>query len=146
MEQVTHRYTFGKAEKLCNKKLIDKLFSEGRSFYQRPIKVLFLNTELTTGFPVKVLITVPKKYIREATDRNRIKRLLREAYRKHKHILNGYLISLGEGRIVAFIYTGREMAEYGIIEALMIKSLERIVNMGKEQETLNTSSPESLIK
>ncbi len=126
MENARERFTFRKAEKLCHKKLIEQLFSEGRSLYVRPIKILALKTVPDPAAPIKVLISVPKKYIRHAVDRNRIKRLLREAYRKNKRILISCLPEQNEGRLLAFVYTSREISDYKLIEACIIQGLENL--------------------
>ncbi|MCU0334472.1 MAG: ribonuclease P protein component, partial [Chitinophagaceae bacterium] len=87
------RHTLGKAEKLKSRKLIDQLFAQGRSFTAFPVKVVYLaapapptpdHQHLT---PVQVGVTASTRHFKHATDRNRIKRLLREAYRLQKHEL-----------------------------------------------------------
>ena len=132
MEQPAIRYTFGKTEKLCNQKLIEKLFDEGTSFFIRPIKVLFLKTDSKMPVPVQLLITVPKKYLRHATDRNRLKRLFRESYRKQKQILFDYLNDEDEGCLIAFIYTGRDLIEYSQMEGIILRALQQLIQMDKK--------------
>lgn len=79
--------TFTKAERLNSKLTIDKLFAGGNaSTVAFPLRIVYMKVE-NTDLPVSVLISVPKKRFRHATDRNRMKRLVREAYRTNKHIL-----------------------------------------------------------
>ncbi len=132
MEQPAIRFTFGKNEKLCNQKLIEKLFDEGTSLFIRPIKVMFLKTDSNMPVPVQLLITVPKKFIRHATERNRLKRLFREAYRKRKQVLFEYLVEKHEGCLIAFIYTGRELIEYSQMEGIILLALQQIIKMDEK--------------
>ena len=79
--------SFKKEERLLSKKIIDLLFEKGVSFVNNPVRTIWLEAELKTNSPVQVLIAVPKKNVAKAVDRNTIKRRMREAYRKHKHLL-----------------------------------------------------------
>jgi ribonuclease P protein component len=126
MEPSFSRQFFRKEEKLCSKTAIEKLFNEGNSFYISPIKVLFLSTPTQTSEKVKILISVPKKYIRNAVDRNRIKRLLREAYRKNKYILQNWQHAQSEVSL-AFIFTARQPIVYKEIETTVVKILQRLL-------------------
>jgi len=81
------KHTFGKQEKLKSRKLIGKLFEEGKSVKKFPIRLIYLQTEHTSDFPMQASFSVPKRNFKKAVDRNRIKRLLREAYRLEKQVL-----------------------------------------------------------
>lgn len=83
------RYTLNKSERLCSKKLIERLFAGGnKSFPSFPLRVVYmtLDTEETIA-DASILISVPKKRFKHAVKRNLVKRQVREAYRHHKHIL-----------------------------------------------------------
>ncbi len=73
--------TLGKIERLKSKKLIKKLFEEGVSIKNFPFRLVYINTEKP---PVKSSFSVPKRNFKKAVDRNRIKRLIKEAYRLEK--------------------------------------------------------------
>jgi ribonuclease P protein component len=74
--------SFGKSERLSGQKLIDTLFSDGKSYVVPPFRIVWFKYEITGVFPVRLLISVSKKKIKKAVDRNLIKRRIREAYRK----------------------------------------------------------------
>ena len=81
------RYTFGKEEKLKSKKLIEQLFAEGKSVTVYPIKLIYLKVDHQGNYPVKAAVSASKRKIKKAIGRNKIKRLLRECYRKHKYLV-----------------------------------------------------------
>ena len=80
---------FSKAERLCSKKLIERLFGgEGKSFPAFPLRVVYMPlSEEEVAADVSILVSVPKKRFKRAVKRNRVKRQVREAYRRNKHIL-----------------------------------------------------------
>ena len=100
--------TFRKAEKLCSQKDIDRIFSEGKSLFMSTFRLLYLETEANEKPPVKVLIAVPKKKLKLAVHRNRMKRLIREAYRVSKHKLIEAVVRSGYHFDIAFVFTGNK--------------------------------------
>ena len=120
-------FTFHKAERLSHRKQIDNLFNEGLSFNLPSFKVFYLTEDSRTDVPVKVLMTVSKRKFKRAVDRNRIRRLMREAYRLHKHILIDRLLALPGGIHIALIYVGdRQDIGFEETEQQMIRCLERL--------------------
>ena len=85
---ISGNLTFGKQEKLCAKRAIDRLFVGGnsRSVVAFPIRLVYVPVEREQDESLlKVLVTVSKKHFKHAVDRNRTKRLLREAWRLHRN-------------------------------------------------------------
>ena len=103
------RYTFSKAERLCSKKLIERLFSGGnKSFPAFPLRVVYMSLSADESeADVSILISVPKKRFKHAVDRNRVKRQVREAYRLNKHILLDALHAqeTPQKMVLAWLYT-----------------------------------------
>lgn len=79
------RNTFPKEEHLFGQSAVDTLFRKGKTFLAFPVKVTYMVT--TDDIPVRCMVVAPKKKFKHAVDRNRVKRQLREVYRKNKHAL-----------------------------------------------------------
>lgn len=112
---------FPKKEKLKSKPLFEDLFSEGKSVQHFPMKLIYLNTDFKDGGKFKVGVVAPKKKFKSAVDRNRIKRLLREAYRNNKPLIFNNI----EGNFAfLFLYLGSKMPGYADIESAMQRLME----------------------
>ena len=125
------RYTFKKDEKLKSRKTIEQLFKEGKSFSNFPFRVLWMFNEspaslLQTGFAVS------SKNFKKAVDRNRIKRLMREAYRLQKNDLHHQLTVKQKQLSVFFIYVGNELPEYAFIFEKTGHALNRLIKIANE--------------
>lgn len=120
------RYTFSKDERLHSKVLIEDLFANGDSFFKYPFKVIVKKTSTGEGFLARVLISVPKRTFKKAVDRNRVKRLIREAYRLNKNIV--YTNQSVEPFLldIAFVYTAKSILSYQEIERKIILILQTI--------------------
>ena len=75
--------SFPKSVRLNSKIQIEDLFNNGDSFVLENFKVYF-DSKQTKDPSVSILISVPKKLIPLASKRNKIKRLIKESYRKNK--------------------------------------------------------------
>ena len=120
-------FGFGKAEKLKSRKEIESLFAEGKSLAVFPLRVKYrFRTHSGAGAPVQVAVSVSKKGFRRATDRNRIKRLLREAYRLQKEALVQQVTEKGLRAVLFFIYTDKEKAPFDVIFKAMTHCLNQL--------------------
>ena len=119
--------SFAKSEHLYGQKTIGHLFAEGKSFIAYPLRVTCLLAPQEAGQPpVRVMVSVPKKRFKRAVKRNRLKRLMREAYRLNKHPLHACLAARGQQAHIAFQYVADEVLEYAYIEKKMVKALQTI--------------------
>ena len=120
-------YTFKKEERLCNKKLIEKPFHNGSSFLCYPFKASWLLVDEATQFPAQILFSVSKKRFKHATDRNLIKRRMREAYRLNKQQYLYDLLNGADKKIVLSLgYIGKEITASDFIEKKMQKLLTQL--------------------
>jgi ribonuclease P protein component len=122
------KYNFSKDERLSSKIDIEELFAKGKSFSEADIKTIYFFQQLdcNESSKIKVLLAVPKKKIPHAVDRNRIKRLMKEAYRLNKHIVYDNLIKQDLLHI-AFVYFGQLNPAFEEIQHKIILSLQRLV-------------------
>lgn len=128
------RHTFRKAERLCSKKHIEALFAgDNRSLTAYPLRAVYTETKVekivNSNLPdcklVSLLISVSKRHFKHAVDRNRAKRLIREAYRLNKGLLLDHLPEDTQLDL-AFIWMSDELCDYAIIETKMKTILQRI--------------------
>ena len=123
------RHTFRKAERLCSKKHIEALFAgDNRSLTAYPLRAVYTETEdekIINCKSVSLLISVSKRHFKHAVDRNRAKRLIREAYRLNKGLLFDHLPEDTQLDL-AFIWMSDELCDYAIVETKMKILLQRI--------------------
>lgn len=106
------RFTFSKEEKLYSRKAISLLFEKGRSFRHGSYKIIWMKDKKNSSLPARTAISVGKKNIRSAVNRNRIKRLIREAWRKNKHQLYSCLEDHDIQINIMIIFSGGKIPEY----------------------------------
>lgn len=121
-----HSFTFPKSEHLSGEIRIAKLFSEGKAFICYPLRVVFSLVEKEKT-PAKVLVSVPKKRCKKAVKRNKIRRMIKEAYRLHKEALINQLSTQNFTLHMAITYVSDEEIPYAQIEKKMIEALLKIV-------------------
>ena len=129
--------SFGKKEKLKSKIIIDRLFAEGNSLKKYPLRLIFLPLENTSEAVNKAAVSVPKRNFKRAVDRIKIKRLMREAYRKNKYLVTS---NLDTSYALMFIYTGREINDYTRI----FRATEELLKNFVQQEKSRNHEKESL--
>ncbi len=118
------RFKFEKKERLSGELLISNLFKKGNVLTKFPFQVRYILDESDSQTPVKILVSVPKRNIRSAVKRNKIKRLIREAYRKNKYIVYDFLNEEGKTMQIAIVYTGKTIPEYAEVEKKLILILQ----------------------
>lgn len=126
---LSSRHTFSKEERLSGKKKIDELFSSGSSFYLQPFKVITVTSTSADekSAPAQVLITVSSKNFPRAFDRNRIKRLMREAYRLNKQLLYDELKKQQKTMLLGLVYTSKKIEPFSLIQEKVIASLQKVI-------------------
>ena len=134
-----HDERLRKEERLCSKKLIDTLFGTGGSHAMTayPLKAVYrlidckketsVSKEAVMELKVQVLVSVPKKHFKRAVKRNRVKRQVREAYRKHKSFVTLRVNEQTDKQLlIAFIWLSNELIDSVTIEQRVCNLLQRI--------------------
>ena len=105
-----------KNSRLCGQLRIAQLYREGKRFVAWPLRVTYMPAEEET----QVLVWAPKSLFKRAVRRNRLRRLMREAYRLHQDLL-------GEQHyLLAFNYMDKEEQSFDIIEKAVCKAMKKI--------------------
>ena len=121
-------YRFPKHEKLKSQKTIERLFLEGKSVTKFPLKLFFLPVENTDSVKIKTAVSVAKRNFKTAVARNRIKRLLREAYRLNKHLLSE---NIDQHYAIMILYIGKELPRFDTVDRKMKTLLQSFLNKQK---------------
>ncbi len=128
--QPTIRYTLGKEQRLKSRKLIDQLFEEGNFFSVFPVRVVWQRHQNNNGI-LQVGFTVSKKHFKKAVHRNRIKRLMKEAWRLQKNDLQAETLFCNYQLSVFLMYVGKNIPDYLIVMekvAIILKRLQKIMH------------------
>lgn len=121
----SQKTTLPKVERLNSRILIEKLFTGGsKSLPAFPLRIVYMPVEGDTLPIATILISVPKKRFKRAVKRNRVKRQIREAYRKHKQILIDPLKNSNKKVALAFIWLDNELHDSAEVEAKVVKLLQ----------------------
>lgn len=107
-----------KEQRLFKKKAIDQLFGKGKGFNLYPFRVVVYAHPSENDEPSipRFLVSVSKKRFHHAVKRNRIKRIVREAWRKNKSQI---IVKCEEHKITfdfALVYTATVILSYEEIE------------------------------
>ena len=121
-------YRFSKAEKLCSKLLIEAIYDRGKKVKSFPFILNYLEVDEHTemDFPVQITTAVPKRKVKLAVKRNRLKRQIREAYRLNKFTLIEEAGAQNKKLALFLIYIGKEKESYDFIEEKLILVLEKL--------------------
>ena len=120
-------FSFSKKERLKNKVEIESLFSEGNRFFEYPFNVIW-KVDSNSDSTLKMAVSVPKKKIPNATDRNKIKRLVREAFRKNKTIVQQPLEAKDVKLHLMLIYSQSNIMSMSEIEDKISVTLQRLAD------------------
>ena len=129
------QFTLGKNERLKSRKQIEQLFSEGKNISVFPFRIYFLlypftihnslKESLRTQFAIQFGVGVSGKNFKKAVDRNRIKRLIREAYRLQKGPLQNQVAANNQQLNLFFLYASKEMPDHKFIYDKMTVALQK---------------------
>lgn len=132
------RLTLGKQERIKSRKAIEQLFRSGKSFSVFPYKVFYQWGQPASANPLLFGITAGTRNFKKAVDRNRIKRLTREAFRLQKEPLQQLLETQQKQLQVFFIYIGKELPDYESTQQKTALILNKLIQMVHENSAAHT--------
>jgi len=122
---ILQRFTLNRNEKLKSSKIIQQLFKQGKSFSEFPLRIIYLESEDKKS-NLQAAFSASSKNFKKATDRNRIKRLMRETYRLQKGTLIAILEEKQQSLAVFIIYTGKVLPQYRLLYEKMNVALDQL--------------------
>jgi ribonuclease P protein component len=124
-------FTLSKSERLKSQKDIETLFQNGKAFFIYPYRVLFALQKKNDPkqAPVQVMVSVPKKHFRKATQRNRIRRQVKEAYRLQNLGLKQKIEEQGLVLQLVILYQTNEALSYEEISVKLKTCLDKLLNL-----------------
>ncbi|TAI47614.1 ribonuclease P protein component [Flagellimonas allohymeniacidonis] len=121
MSESPQSHSFPKGEKLTHKRVFEQLFNEGAQIRAFPLQLRYVRLNSIDKAPIKVAVTAPKRKFKQAVQRNRIKRMVREAYRRNKPMVFNNI----EGNFAfLFLYLGNKVPVYLEVEQAMKQLLQ----------------------
>jgi ribonuclease P protein component len=132
-KSISKSFTLGKKERLKSRKLIDQLFNQGKSFSVFPYRIFYQHQpsleNIQAGFGVS------SRNFKKAVDRNKIKRLTREAYRIQKKSWIDEKIKNNHFYALFFVYVGKELPDFELVSRKMNQILEKLVELIHENHS-----------
>lgn len=107
---------FPSNERIKSKLILEQVYNEGILIKAYPLKIKFLEVEALADNTVQIVISIPKRIIKNATSRNRIRRQIKEIYRLNKAQLIEKYQAKNTGLALFLIYTGKESPTFGHLE------------------------------
>ena len=120
-------FSLGKNYKLCSKVLIDEIFKSGKTIKSYPLIAIIKPTEFNDDTPFKIVFSAPKRTFKKAFQRNRIKRICKEAVRLNKSILESYLIDNQKQLALFLVYSSKDELNHIQLEKKVIKLFNEII-------------------
>lgn len=121
------QYTLGRHERLKRRKRIGQLFAAGQSLGQFPLRVLYLPVEEADAPLLQCGFSASTRHFKKAVHRNRVKRLLREAWRLQKRPLEDHLKATGQKMAVFLLYTNNELPQHSAVLEKMGLLIQRLI-------------------
>ena len=116
---------------------MDQLFQSGKSLTVFPVKIFYALAEEQNNV-IKTGVGVSSRHFKKAVHRNRIKRLLREAYRTEKQPLHAYLNNNEKQLVLFLLFIDKELPQYGLLKEKMKLCIQRLIHVLNEVDIKNT--------
>jgi ribonuclease P protein component len=123
-----NKFTLGATERLKSRKTIERLFRDGRHFMLFPFKVYYLFSAAGEAAPpLQAGFAAGSRHFKKAVDRNRIKRLTKEAYRLQRGDLQQHLQVTHRSLVLFLVYTGKDLPAHSLISEKIGVILQKLI-------------------
>jgi len=136
VQLVAKQFTLGKNERLKSRKQIEQLFNSGQRFISPPFRVFYSFQTIqqsTSDCFLQAGFGASSRNFKTAVERNRIKRLTKEAYRLQKNTLQDKLKEQNRKLNVFFIYTGKELPLYTDVYNSINTALTKLLEISNKK-------------
>lgn len=130
-------FSLGKVNKLCSPKIIDEIFESGKQVKSYPFVLKFKETTLPKDVRFQIVFSAPKRTFRKAVQRNRIKRLCKEAFRVQRHELDTYLKTQDKQLALFLVYTPKEELSVNLLGGRTEKLIKKIISQLESNDAKN---------
>ncbi len=128
------KFTYGKEQRLKSRKTIGLLFQSGKKVFKFPLKLHYIKLPLDevedqSKYNIKCAVSVSKRKFKRAVDRNKLKRLIREAYRQQLPLIINEA-ELKTQVAIMFVYISDEILTFEKIQRtiqVQLKELAKII-------------------
>jgi ribonuclease P protein component len=120
------RATFRKEERLTGRTAIRRLMEEGQRLSVPPIRLVWRLAAPGAPYPARAAFAVSSRAFPSAVDRNRIKRQLREIYRKNKWRLYALLSGSAHSADIMILFTSRTLPAFATLEKKFSQALDEL--------------------
>jgi ribonuclease P protein component len=128
----------GKKDRLKSRKAIEHLFAKGNSFSIPPFRILYtlstIDAPTAHKINLQVGFAVSSRNFKKAVHRNRIKRLMREAWRLQKNELQLSPLLTSQSLNLFLIYTGKELPAHTMIFDKTALVIARLIKLADEKK------------
>ena len=124
---------FKRKNHLKSKRIIDSLFLSGKALNKSPFRLLLSEVNESDFVGVQVMISVPKRRFKLAVSRNRIRRLISEAYRLKSGEIQQQIESDKKHLAIAIIYMGKKEQSFSVIQEKLETALKELSSTLKKE-------------
>ena len=117
----------GKDYKLCSHVIIEDVFATGDLIKSYPFVARIKLTKLPKQVPFQLVLSAPKRTFRKAYQRNKVKRLCKEAFRLNKCELESALTDSNKQLALFLVFTSRDKITFDVLEKRVQKLIKKII-------------------
>lgn len=123
-------FTLNAEQRLKRKKLFEEVFAAGKSLRTTHVSAFYKETTLPQNIHLQAAFSASKRKFKKAVDRNRLKRLMREAYRTQRNELENLLKTHNKQVAVVFVFTFTQVLSFAEVKKavnILLENLQKLL-------------------